>query len=48
MDNVAFTRASSKVKRNNAHLRVSEVSGSLGALAPRYLDTRKNRKYLMW
>jgi len=46
IDNVAFTRASSKGKTNNADLRFSEVSRSLGAQAPRQPDTLENRKYL--
>jgi len=46
IDNVAFTRASSKGKRNNADLRFSEVSGSLGAQTPRHRDTLENYKYL--
>jgi len=33
IDNVAFTRASSKGKTNNLDLRFSDVSGSLGAQA---------------
>ena len=46
MVNVAFTRASSESKTNNALLRVSELLGSLGAQAPRHPDTVENRKYL--
>jgi len=46
MDNVAFTCASSKGKTNNADLRFSEVSGSLGAQAPRYPESLANCKYL--
>jgi len=44
IDNVAFTRASSKGKTNKADLRFSEVSVSLGAQAPRHRDTLDNRK----
>jgi len=46
INNVAFTRASSKGKTNDADLRFSEVSGSLGAQAARHPDTLENRKYL--
>jgi len=44
INNVAFTRASSKGKTNNADVRFSEVSGSLGAQAPRHPDTLENCK----
>jgi len=46
IDNVPFTRASSKGKTNNAELRFAEVSGSLSAQAHRHPDTIENRKYV--
>jgi len=46
INNVAFTRASSKSKTNNANLRFSELPRSLGAQAPRHPDTLENCKYL--
>jgi len=46
IDNIAFTRASSKGRTNNADLRFSEVSRSLGTQAPRPQDTPENGKYL--
>jgi len=48
INNVAFTRASSKGTTNNADLGFSEVSGSRGAQAPRHPDTLENHKYLKW
>ena len=46
INNVALTRASSKFRTNNADLRFSEMSGSLGALAHRHPDTLENCKDL--
>jgi len=46
INNLAFTRASSKGKTNYSDLRFSEVSGSLGAQVSRHPDTLENHKYL--
>jgi len=46
IDDVAFTRASSTGKTNNADLPFSEVCRCLSAQAPRHPDTHENHKYL--